>query len=67
VLLETGSGTLPEEMIAAIICEKFGWTYEEYLDQPHWFIEIIKTKLREDAEFEKKEMAKAKFTERGSA
>ncbi|MDF1498516.1 MAG: hypothetical protein P1P85_04160 [Patescibacteria group bacterium] len=29
-------------MAAVIICERFGWTYEEYRQQPFWFIELLK-------------------------
>lgn len=32
------------------ICEKFGWTYEQYFEQPAEFIELIKRRLQIDAQ-----------------
>ena len=37
-------------MIVVAICEAFGWTYNQYLDQPVFFIELIKDKMRVDGE-----------------
>ena len=34
-------GDLTEEMIAAIVCKEYGWTYEQYQETPAEFIEII--------------------------
>ena len=31
-------------MEVVILCEKFGWTYQEYLKQPHWLLELYKSK-----------------------
>jgi hypothetical protein len=28
-------------MLAAIVCAKMGWTWQEYRDQPKWFPLII--------------------------
>ena len=39
------------------ICEKFKWDYYTYINQPHWFIELIVEKMIIDA---KKEAARAK-------
>lgn len=27
------------------ICKEFGWTYQEYLAQPIWFIKLIREKM----------------------
>jgi len=35
-------------MIMVEICEMMGWTYQEYWDQPNWFIEVIREKIRID-------------------
>jgi len=35
-----------EEYIIADICERFGWTWEEYQNQPLSFIRTIKEKLK---------------------
>ena len=37
-------------MHAAVICREFGWTYEEYLDQPKDFLDIIALMLKNKAE-----------------
>lgn len=58
-MLEVGHGEVPEAMVIAAICERFGWTYEEYHGQPSWFLEMIKLKLRLDAEHEMRESDKA--------
>ena len=31
-------------MEAVLFCKNFGWTYQEYLNQPHWFLELYKLK-----------------------
>lgn len=33
-----------------VICEKMGWTYYEYMEQPAWFLELLKEKMRLDSE-----------------
>jgi len=40
------------------MCERFGWTYYEYLSQPYWFIQVIKDKMEIEAEYQKKETEK---------
>ncbi|MCK5015451.1 MAG: hypothetical protein KAS32_00100 [Candidatus Peribacteraceae bacterium] len=35
-------------MFEVVVCEKFGWTYEEYMNQPLDFIELIKHKYKVD-------------------
>lgn len=35
------------QMVA--ICEAFGWTYQEFMQQPTFFIELIREKMRIDA------------------
>jgi hypothetical protein len=43
-------------MVAAVICEKMGWTYHDYLAQPSWFVQLLIEKLSIDAK--KEEAAK---------
>ena len=45
-----GKATLPGEMIAAIVCREFGWTWQEYESAPNWFITVVKSYLRHEAE-----------------
>lgn len=47
-------------MQVVIICEIFGWTYEQYQDQPTHFIALIKEKLKIDAQKQKAAQAKSK-------
>ena len=35
-------------MQVVAICEMFGWTYEQYYDQPQHFLELIRDKMRVD-------------------
>lgn len=49
-------------MIAVILCEKFGWTYQEYLDQPVEFIELAIAKMDIDNQEAQKAHDKANKT-----
>ena len=33
-----------------IICQKYGWTYNEYMETPNWFIELIVEKFKIDSQ-----------------
>ncbi|MBI4119239.1 MAG: hypothetical protein HY456_00140 [Parcubacteria group bacterium] len=37
-------------MLAAILCREMGWTWEEYENQPSWFIDTIATMLKAEGE-----------------
>jgi hypothetical protein len=54
------AGKLSEEMFVVEVCKMFGWTYDEYLDQPTFFLELISEKYRIDAANQANEMRKAK-------
>jgi len=41
-------------MQVVAICQEFGWTYYQYMEQPEWFIELLKDKLEIDAEESRK-------------
>lgn len=45
-----GEVDLTETMLAVLICEKFHWTWQEYDAQPTWFIDLIVSKMRAEAE-----------------
>ncbi len=47
-------------MVIVAICEQFGWTYTEYLEQPTTFILLIKEKMRIDADRSERENKKSK-------
>jgi len=58
--VEYGKGFLDSMMAAAVICADYGWTYEQYLAQPTWFIELIKGKMKIDSQREEKAAKKSK-------
>lgn len=41
---------LTEPMLAAIICERYGWTWDEYQDQPMPFLATIYEKIRAEGD-----------------
>jgi hypothetical protein len=47
---------LKNEQVAALICREFGWTFEEYQNQPSWFIDIILEMLKAEGEEIRKRM-----------
>lgn len=47
-------GNVDKTMMIAVICEKFGWTYYEYMNTPSWLIELIIEKMKIDYEKQNK-------------
>jgi len=45
-------------MMIAVICKEYHWTYDEYMNTPSWFLELVKIKYRLDSEKIKKELQK---------
>jgi hypothetical protein len=43
-------------MVAALICREMGWTWQEYQNQPAWFIDIVLEMLKAEAEELKKKI-----------
>jgi len=39
-----------DEMVIAAICERMGWDYHTYLNQPLWFIRLLMRKFEVDAQ-----------------
>ncbi len=37
-------------MQAALVCREYGWTYDEYLDQPKYFVDTVLLMLRNEAQ-----------------
>lgn len=37
-------------MLVVAICQEFGWTYQEYMNQPITFIALIKEKMSIDTQ-----------------
>lgn len=42
-------------MIAAVVCERMHWSYDTFLAQPAWFIELLLSKWDIDAKNAHKE------------
>jgi hypothetical protein len=47
-------------MLEVVICERFSWTREQYLDQPQFFLDLIIQKIKVDAQKEENELKKIK-------
>lgn len=45
-------------MYIVAICEKYGWTWQEYMSQPYFFLELIKEKWQIDVQREALELKK---------
>jgi len=50
-----GFGKVDEEVAIIDILERFGWTYQEYLSQPHWVIKAIYLKTKLDNEYKRQQ------------
>jgi hypothetical protein len=48
--LERGGQVAHEFMILRLM-EKYGWTYQQYLDQPDWLIQFAHAKLSAEDSF----------------
>lgn len=47
------------QMVA--LCQEFGWTYEEYMNQPNFFLTLIREKMVRDHKAQELEMKKARY------
>jgi len=54
------------DMVVIAICQETGWTYDEYMEQPSWFLELLKEKLQTDSRKIQREIDKAKHIRRKS-
>lgn len=46
------------QMVA--ICQEFGWTYDEYMSQPNFFLTAIREKITRDNKQQELEAKKAR-------
>ena len=51
---------LTEEMKVMSLCQEMHWTYDDYMAQPEWFIELLYQKLRIDGAKATREIKKIK-------
>jgi hypothetical protein len=47
-------------MLAAVICERMGWTWQEYWEQPDSFLRVIIEKYRAEADVASQRQRRAK-------
>jgi len=47
-------------MQVVVICETFHWTYDEYYNQPDKFLDLIREKMKIDAQKSEKEIKSVK-------
>ena len=50
--LRHGGGIVDEAYIIANVCERYGWTWQEYHSQPYQFLQTIVEKMRVEQEVE---------------
>lgn len=53
-----GRGSIADEMHAVLVCDKMHWTYDQFLDQPVWFIKLLSAKWVVEDEHAKKQTKK---------
>jgi hypothetical protein len=41
-------GRMDEMMQMVAICQEYKWTYQEYMSQPSYFIQLVKAKMVRD-------------------
>ncbi|MCE9585716.1 hypothetical protein K8R04_00120 [Candidatus Uhrbacteria bacterium] len=46
--------------MAALVCREMGWTWEQFQEQPSWFIDVLTEMFQAEGEHSKKEIEKAK-------
>lgn len=51
-------GKVTPEMKMVALCEKMGWTYQQYLAQPTFFLDLLWGKLDIDAQIRERNIAK---------
>lgn len=40
-LCSSGRASVGDKLKIAMFCRRMGWTYEQFLDQPFWFVDIL--------------------------
>lgn len=51
---------MDEAMQMVAICQEFGWTYEQYQNQPAYFLTLIREKMVKDNKRQEMEAKKAR-------
>lgn len=50
--------SVEEELSIVMLCKSMGWTYEDYMNTPQWFIEVLQGMFQADAQKANREMKK---------
>ena len=53
-------GRMDRSMQIVAICQEFGWTYQEYMSQPSWFLTLIREKMVRDNKEQERAANKAR-------
>lgn len=48
-------------MRTVLLCRDMNWTYEEYMQQPIWFVNLINLSRNLEAEYENKQAKKSQM------
>jgi hypothetical protein len=51
---------VPQIIQIALVCKEYGWTYDEYMDQPEDFTAAILARRQVEAVVEKEQIDKAR-------
>jgi len=51
-LLRNGKGKVTFELDMVLLCREMKWDYFTYVKQPAWFLDLIKTIIGMDAEYQ---------------
>ena len=55
-----GHGAVDEDVVIATVCREMGWTYDDYMSQPAYFVELIYEILQGERQAQKKALKKVK-------
>jgi len=53
-MLRNGKGRLDPDMAVVLLCSEMKWTYEEYINQPAWFLDLLALKTNLEGEYNRK-------------
>jgi hypothetical protein len=54
--LKNGKATISSRLNVALFCAEYGWTYERYLNEPMWLVDVLVMKMVEDSKRQKSQM-----------
>ena len=63
-MLSNGRAKISNELSSILLCEKMGWDYFTYLEQPDWFIVGLQIKINLDAEQQRLEAKRSQMKSR---